>query len=533
MTDEQAAQLIEQNNKLLDANAALRNRIASLEAELQQQKDLVAALLKRLYGSKSEQLSRDQLLMTFLEDEAKKPDAAESKEKGPAAEIQTKAPRAKRTSKLADSLKGLPTTERIIISDEVLKNPEDYRLIGEEVSERLHVSPAAFTREVIRRQTHVRRCDPDAVPVTPPLDPCLLPGSILTPSLAAYLLTEKFCYHQPFYRLEWRLRATHGIELRRDIMCNWHDLLAERLLPLHELLGARIRSGDYIQIDETPIRCLEPGIGKTVQGYLWAYHHPDHGALFDWHKSRANTCLDPILIGANGEVSFKGHLQSDGLRAYRTFIERHPELTITPVSCLTHIRRKFTEAQGDHPRITAWILFQIGKIYRIEAEMKDRRAGPQLYRLRKRARRRLLHRTYHHLAKLFKHLETRRRILPKSNLGKALKYARDQWSHLEPCFEDGQIEFDNNLTEGAIRPTKLGMKNWMFIGGEHTGWRSAVVYTFVEQIRRHRQDPHAYFEWVFEKLMHDPSPDELPTLLPSVWIEEQRLKREVSAAKAS
>ena len=145
----------------------------------------------------------------------------------------------------------------------------------------------------------------------------------------------------------------------------------------------------------------------------------------------------------------------------------------------------------------------------------------------------LLRRIYRHLAKLFKHLEIHRRILPKSNLGKALKYARDQWPHLEPCFEDGQIEFDNNLTEGAIRPTKLGMKNWMFIGGEHTGWRSAVVYTFVEQIRRHRQDPHAYFEWVFEKLMHDPSPDELPTLLPSVWIEEQRLKREVSAAKAS
>jgi hypothetical protein len=43
---------------------------------------------------------------------------------------------------------------------------------------------------------------------------------------------------------------------------------------------------------------------------------------------------------------------------------------------------------------------------------------------------------------------------------------------------DGQIEFDNNLTENAIRPTKLGHKNWMFIGGEKTGWRSAVIYTF-------------------------------------------------------
>jgi len=62
------------------------------------------------------------------------------------------------------------------------------------------------------------------------------------------------------------------------------------------------------------------------------------------------------------------------------------------------------------------------------------------------------------------------------------------------------------------------MKNWMFIGGEHTGWRSAVIYTFVEQVRRHGLDPFAYFEWVFGKLMHDPGPGELEALLPASWI---------------
>ncbi len=61
-------------------------------------------------------------------------------------------------------------------------------------------------------------------------------------------------------------------------------------------------------------------------------------------------------------------------------------------------------------------------------------------------------------------------------------------------------------------------KNWMFIGGEHTGWRSAVIYTFVEQVRRHGADPFAYFEWVFEKLMHNPPPEQLGALLPAEWI---------------
>lgn len=497
----------------------LTAEVSELRRELQVQKDLVAALLKKLYGAKSEKLSTDQLLLAFLEDEAKKPHAAGPDDQGPAAEANPKKPRAPRTNKLADSLRNLPTTERIIIAPEVRDDPENYRLIGEEVSERLHVSPATFTREVIKRLTHVWKNAPDTVPITPPLEPCLLPGSVLTPSLGALLLTEKFCYHQPFYRQEWRLKATHGIVLTRNLMCSWHDHLAGLLRRLYQKHAERFRLSDYLKVDETPIDYLEPGSGKAQKGYLWAYHHPEHGVLYDWHTSRANTCLDSILIGQNKEDSFTGYLQSDGLRAYQTFRERHPDLEIIPVSCLAHIRRKFTEAQGDHSKITAWILLQIGKIYRLEARLKNRRAGPGL---RKRARRILLRRIYHHLQRLFQHLQKHRRILPKSTLGKALKYAIDQWPHLNPCFDDGRIEWDNNLTENAIRPTKLGAKNWMFIGGKETGWRSAVIYTFVEQVRDYGHDPFAYFEWVFEKLMHNPPDDELDELLPDAWVKLQK-----------
>jgi hypothetical protein len=276
-----------------------------------------------------------------------------------------------------------------------------------------------------------------------------------------------------------------------------------------------MREADYIKVDETPVRCLEPGAGKTVPGYFWVYHHAEHGVLFDWHKSRANTCLDEILIGKDGEPSFHGHLQSDGLRAYRTFIERHAKLEITPVSCLTHITRKFKEARDEHPRIAARILLLTGSIYQVEKQLREENAGPLD---RQRTRWLESRKPYDHLTKLIRRLARFRGITPRSKLGNALAYAANQLPHLEPCFMDGQIEFDNNLTENAIRPTKLGHKNWMFIGGEHTGWRSAVIYTFVEQVRRHGADPFAYFEWVFEKLMHNPAPEELQALLPANWI---------------
>jgi transposase len=498
--------------------------MAALRAENRQLKALISELLKRLYGVKSEQLDTNQLLLLLSEDEAKKATAAGTGGHAPEVESKAAKPRAKRTSKLSDSLKDLPTIERVVIADEVKANPDEYRLIGEEVSERLHVSPQSFTREVIRRQTHVKRGDLDGVPITPSLEPCLLPGSVLTPSLGAMLLTEKFCYHQPFYRQEWRLWASHGIELRRDLMCSWHNHLAEMLLPLYERIKAKMRASNYLKVDETPIRCLDPGAGKTTQGYLWTYHHPEHGVLFDWHNSRAADCLKGVIKG-EGEGSFSGHLQSDGYSAYRAFMARHPELRIEPVSCLAHIRRKFIEAKEDQPRISAWVLMQIARIYELEARLRKRGASPEV---RQRARRRWSRKRYEHLIRLTKHLILRRRITPRSPLGKALHYAHEQWPLLEACFEHGHIELDNNTVENAIRPTKLGHKNWMFVGGKDTGWRSAVVYTFVEQVRSHGADPFRYLKWVFTRLMHQPDPSgaQLDALMPMAWLRQRQAAAE-------
>jgi transposase len=300
--------------------------------------------------------------------------------------------------------------------------------------------------------------------------------------------------------------------------------------PLHQLIATQLRSSSYLRVDETPIRYLEPGSGKAQKGYLWTYHSAEHGALYDWHTGRSNTCLDNILIDPEGKASFEGFLQSDGFAGYQAFLERHKDkkLKIIPISCLAHIRRKFFGALGDHPKIAAWILYQISEIYHLESRLTRRRAGPKL---RKRARKLLLTRTYHHLENLFAHLQKNRRtILPKSALGKALKYACDQWSKLLPCLEEEQIAWDNNRVENDIRPTKLGMKNWLFIGRAETGWQTAVIYTLVEQIRSQGKDPAAYLTWLFEKLIHEPPEEDFPALLPKSWLARQKAKSEKQAA---
>jgi hypothetical protein len=56
----------------------------------------------------------------------------------------------------------------------------------------------------------------------------------------------------------------------------------------------------------------------------------------------------------------------------------------------------------------------------------------------------------------------------------------------------GQTRLDTNLVENSIRPTKLGAKNWLFIGHPDAGERSAIIYSIVVSCRRRGIDPLAY-----------------------------------------
>jgi hypothetical protein len=82
---------------------------------------------------------------------------------------------------------------------------------------------------------------------------------------------------------------------------------------------------------------------------------------------------------------------------------------------------------------------------------------------------------------------------------------------------DGRIEIDNNLTENAMRPTKLGAKNWLFIGRETSGPKAAILYTIVENCRRLGIDPREYLRDVLERLPAMKA-SEVPSLTPANWL---------------
>ncbi|NJM38889.1 MAG: IS66 family transposase, partial [Akkermansiaceae bacterium] len=71
--------------------------------------------------------------------------------------------------------------------------------------------------------------------------------------------------------------------------------------------------------------------------------------------------------------------------------------------------------------------------------------------------------------------------------------------------QDGRVEIDtgrviSDQNSYAIQPSKLGAKNWLFIGNEASGEKTAILYTIVENCRREKIDPREYLEDVLTRL---------------------------------
>jgi transposase len=143
------------------------------------------------------------------------------------------------------------------------------------------------------------------------------------------------------------------------------------LKPIHQCIRTGVMAGGYVQVDETPIRYLSPGHGKTKLGYFWTTSRPGGDAVYQWETSRAAACFDNVL-----PVDFKGTVQCDGYAAYASYA-RHKE-RIQLAACWAHARRKFYEAREQDPLIAGWLLRQIGHLYRIERNLRLSRSGPQV-----------------------------------------------------------------------------------------------------------------------------------------------------------
>ena len=102
---------------------------------------------------------------------------------------------------------------------------------------------------------------------------------------------------------------------------------------------------------------------------------------------------------------------------------------------------------------------------------------------------------------------------PKSPLGKALRYANQQWPKLIKILDYENTELDNNLIENKIRPLALGRKNYLFAGSHEAAQRIAMMYSFFGSCKAHNINPYDWLKTTLERIP-DTKLSELDKLLP-------------------
>ena len=487
----------------------LRELVSTLQTALEETKkensllrQKIDALCRRVWGSSSEKIDSAQLeLLLQLVNGAAAADnlqpATVEKSSEPARTRKERAPRIP---------ENLPVIEQVIEPGEAMEQPEQWRLIGQEISEQLDYEPGRFLRRRIIRKKYVHVSDPDRAPILAPLPEKLLERGVAGPGLLAHILVSKYCDHLPLYRQEQIFAQRHKINLARATLSRWVELCSDWLQPIYEQIRTGVMAGGYAQVDETPVAYLAAGHGQTKQGYLWTACRPGGDVFYRWETSRAADCLERLV-----PREFKGVLQCDGYSAYPAFAKGRAGLELA--GCWAHVRRKFHEALEQSPRPAGWIMRQIQHLYRIESALRDKKAGRRLRQaVRSHQSRPIIERIKKALV-LFK---ASRRHLPQSLLGQAIDYTMGQWAGLEVFLREGRVEIDNNLVENAIRPTAIGKKNWLFIGEAGAGQRGAIIYTVIESCRRRGIDPYAYLRDLLTRLPNLTN-HQIPEVTPAAW----------------
>ena len=500
---------------LLDEIARRDAIIERQAAEILVLRQTVDAISRRVFGVSSEKLDAQQREFFFAADLAKKPSAADPANSGPAAEIKDHKKRQQKTRapRIPDHL---PVQREEVIPPQVQLEPAAFRRIGEEVREQLGFKPAEFFRVQLVRPKYVRIDNPVAKPVIAPLPPSLQERCIATPGLIAEVIDNRFVCHLPYYRQE-EMFTRLGVHIHRKTLCDWTLLASDWLAIIYREIQYEHWRCPYRQIDETPIRYLEPGTGKAQLGYLWTSNIPGGSVFFHWHDGRDAAGLDALFEKQDSQLTDEVVeqlgciIQCDGYSAYPAWAKHKPWIKL--MGCHAHVRRKFFEATEQSPRLVAWILRQFSHLYHIETRLRAAKAGPALRQSVRAAESAPIHQRLHKVITLL----AKRRILPKSKLGKAIQYALRQWPQLELFLGDGRVEIDNNLVENAIRPTKLGAKNWLFLGNVESGKKCAILYTIVENCRRLGINTREYLEDVLTRLPAMKA-REAASLTPATWL---------------
>lgn len=469
----------------------------SMVAKINWLTEQLCLLKKKLYGSSSEKTKAKTEIegqLSFLFNEAEVYQSEEEAARETTVAAHTRKAHADRTvDRLPEDIPVEVVEHRLSEEERICPECGTTMVeIGKDVRRTLKIIPAQVSiQEDVYYTYACPKCKQEnaEVPIAAaPKEPVVIPKSFASPEAIAYLMTQKFVMASPLYRLEQELQR-QKVSLSRQTMSNWL-LKAEEdwLKPIYDELHRKLLQENVLHGDETTLQVLkEPGKAAQTKSYMWLYRTGGDAeypiVLYEYQPNRkAQNAIDFL----NG---FSGYLHADGYQGYHKL---PPNIRV--VGCWAHARRKFDEAVNAAPKekradtTASEGQAYCNKLFQIEREIAD-----LPYEERKKERQ---ERAQPILDAMLTWAETRK-APPKSALGKALYYLREQWPYLIRYLEDGRLEISNNRAERSIKPFVIGRKNFLFAKTPRGAQGSAVMYSLIETAKENSLDPYRYLVYVF------------------------------------
>ena len=345
----------------------------------------------------------------------------------------------------------------------------------------------------------------------------LLPGSLVSPSLAAAVLNGKYVNAVPLYRLEKEFER-YGLAITRQNMANWVIRLGESCFgPLYDYLHTLLYRYPVIQADETPVLVNKDGRPAGSKSWMWVYrsgclYQKEQVILYEYQKTRNASHPRKFLKDYNGICV------TDGYQVCHTLEKEKEDLKIA--GCWVHCRRKFEEALEAIPKelrkqsVLDLLMNQIRAIYREEGKLSGFSADERG------EKRQLVVKPL--VDAFFAYVKQNSGRVAKSGKAReAFTYALNQEPYLRVFLENGNVPMDNNASERAIRGFCIGKKNWEMIDTVHGASASAIIYSISETAKANGLKPYEYFEYLLTEIpkhQDESSTDFLADLLP--WSEK-------------
>ena len=500
---------------LPDDPGTLRAMLVAERHENERLRQIIKELQRHRFGRRAETLPEDQLLLAL--EEADQVVASGEAESEAAAPVERAVHAARRRVNRGSLPAHLPRIERVVDIDDhacpCCRNA--LHRIGEDVSERLDIVPAQFRVLVVRRPKYACRACEDVV-VQTPAPARLIEGGLPTEAMVAQVLVSKCADHLPLYR-QAQIYARQGISLDRSTLADWVGRAAWLLRPVHERLLVGLKGSTKLFADETTAPVLDPGRGRTKTGQLWAYARDDRpwggtdppGVAYVYAPDRKAERPIGHLAG------FKGVLQVDGYGGYRALAEKGD---VTLALCWAHVRRRFYElaAAGSAP-IASEALERIAGLYRIESEIRGRKAEERQAARRDRSR--------PIIAALEPWLREKLGLISqKTKLAEAIRYTLSRWEGLTRFLDDGRIEIDTNVVERTIRPIALNRKNALFAGSDGGAEHWAIIASLIETCKLNAINPQDYLEDAITRIVNGHPNSQIDHLLPWAYARTPDLK---------